>query len=364
MKYVKSILILLALTITSCQQKTRMIDYSDKVTYLTEDNIPPIQNLEFEKIELPEDECMFSLFYVYDDTFLVILPLKPDSVCMSVMNINNKNILGRYLQRGNGPEEFVAAQVKMQQNRLNVFDPSKKTLAFYNLDSIIQKGQSYKVPITHLTSNFHSLDVLSDTTFVFCNFWYMDDCGVDANENVQELLIVEKNKDFNYEPPEECVVVGNINYEYIAVNRNKDRVFLAYEYKPQFSVLNTNFDTIKIIAGPKPWNGRTYIKDDDLGLIPESYSYYAFQMLSTDNYIFACMMNLVDVPKKDIREEQKKNHPEIFQFDWDGNLIARYKKENGNKVSGIAGYSESTNTLYINSRDEDGEPSLYKAKIK
>lgn len=360
---IKSLLILLALTLISCHQKTK-IEYSDKFTYLTEENMPPTQNLEFEKIELSEDECMNSIFHVYDDTILIILPRRPDSYFMSVMNINSKNILGRYLQRGNGPEEFISGRITMQQNRLNVFDPNKRMCAVYNLDSIIQWGQSYKTPITQLTCNSHSFDILSDTTFVACNYWYMDGCDVDANENVPELLIAETNKDFNYEPPEECIVVGNYNYEYIAVNKNKDRVFLAYEYKPQFSVLSTNLDTIKIIVGSSQWQGGKYRIDDDLGVIPELYSYYAFQILSTDNYIFACMMNLINVPQKDIREEMRKNRPEIFQFDWDGNLVARYKKENGNKIRSIAGYSELTNTLYINSRDEDDEPSLYKAKIK
>jgi hypothetical protein len=363
MEKIKSLLILLALTLTSCYQKTK-IEYSDKLTYLTEENMPPIQKLEFEKIELPEDECMNSLFYVYDDTIIIIRPRRPDSYFMSVMNINSKNVLGRYLQKGNGPDEFISIQIKMQQNRLNVFDPSKKTQAFYNIDSIIQLGQSYKVPLTQLTCNLHSLDILSDTSFLFCNFWYMDGCGVNANEKVPELLIAETNKDFNYEPPKECIVVGNFNYEYIAVNRNKDRVFLAYEYKPQFSVLKTNLDTIKIIVGPCPWEKGKYKVDDTFGLIPELYNYYSYQILSTDNYIFTCMMNLVNVPSKNIEEEMRKNSPEIFQFDWDGNLIARYKKDKGNKISGIAGYSESTNTLYINSSDEDGEPSLYKAKIK
>ena len=98
-------------------------------------------------------------------------------------------------------------------------------------------------------------------------------------------------------------------------------------------------------------------------------------MFSTDNYIFATMDTirpqtppLPDASKLTewLNEENKRLlelHLEIYKFDWDGNLIARYRQKSGNRIIYIAGYSEATNTLYVMLASESGEWKLAKIKL-
>ena len=53
---------------------------------------------------------------------------------------------------------------------------------------------------------------------------------------------------------------------------------------------------------------------------------------------------------------------ELFRFDWDGNLIARYSLGGKHLYGGIT-YSKSSNTLYFCILDDDGECYMYKAKL-
>lgn len=97
----------LAIGLAACnsQQNT-----DGKIITLKEDALPPLQELKLEKIDLPEDYTMGThVCYVYQDSVLIVVkdnnpfPLRK---MITLVNLNNGNIIGEYFSYGRGPGEL------------------------------------------------------------------------------------------------------------------------------------------------------------------------------------------------------------------------------------------------------------------
>lgn len=332
---------------------------SDKIVYLTEEDLPPVQPIEFEKIDLPEDECMDSYYYVYHDSVLVTMHRTPDPYWLTIMNLNSKEVLSNYIIKGNGPEKMIFCYNSLRDNRLIVSDPRQVRMKIFNLDSIMQLNKTYNPQMYYQdNSEYKDVDVLTDTSFIFYNRWYFDNCSKEANMDIPELIVTGKDAKFTYNPPAEATIDGYISNTYIFTNLDRQRTFIAYACKPQFTILNSSLDTIKIVCGPEP------VEIVDNGKLERYFSgefvnEYIGLSFSTKNYIFAINSRIHNVSRKDLKEA-RKNNPELFKFDWDGNVVARYKI---GECYNLSGFSETTNTLYVTKFDEDGELCLYKAQL-
>lgn len=349
------------LVMASCNQKQSV--NPDKLVYLTDDNIPPLQTISFEQVDLPEDECMNSNFFVYDDSILIVCPLRPQTYCLTVMNINTKKIIGRYLPRGNGPGEVMDCVFHLKQNRLIVNETTRK-LIIIDMDSLLLSGQAYKPAVYQTGIDIVDVDVLTDTTFLFSNIWYMDGCGNKVNEALPEFLVTGKDCQISFEVPEGASAVCSVNASFLLTNTNLQKVFIAYSYKPQFTLLNSNLDTLKVIYGPDPLIKKQKFIEIGGALFQDKISGYATgYSISTDSKIFMGSVRLYNIPRKEYREVSHKNQGEIYQFDWDGNMVARYQMEKTHKFIGVCGYSEKSGILYVEALDSNEEHALFKAQL-
>ena len=374
MKHTNLLPIALLLALAACEQKP----ISNKVFYLTEENMPPVQTIETELVELPDlDECINASYYVYHDSILIIAP-RNDAFPWKLyaMNLNRGEIFAHYLHKGNGPGEVNYCYTKFQKNLLTAHDPYKDNLFFFNLDSLAAYGQAYKPQTMQTDVYVDYSDFLTDTSLLICNTFYLEGKGIPENATVPELLVTNAKGKTGFKVPDGIYSAINYSHTKVATNIKKDRVFLGYFYKPQFTVLNTKLDTLKIVLGPdKPQKIKYEISYGNMNRRSQAKNYVQ-SMLSTDECIFATMdtiqpqdppvpQNPNDIPKW-LDESHKltlKLHLEIYKFDWDGNLIARYRQKTGNRIVYIAGYSEPTNTLYVMIDDESGEWKLAKIKL-
>ena len=374
MKHANLLLIASLFALAACESKT----VSDKAFYLTEENMPPVQTIETELVALPDvDECINADYYVYHDSILIIEP-KNDAFPWKLyaMNLNRGEIFAHYLHKGNGPGEVLYCYTKFQKNQLMAHDPYKNNLFFFNLDSLAVYGQAYKPQTMQTDVDVDYFDFLTDTSLLICNTFYLEGEGIPENATVPELLVTDAKGKTSYKAPDNIFSAINYSHTNVATNIKKDRVFLGYQYKPQFTVLNTKLDTVKIVLGPdKPQKIKYEISYGNMNR-PNDVKEYVQSMYSTDNYIFATMDTIhpqsPPVPQ-DINEISKwiaelhkqlvELHLEIYKFDWDGNLIARYRQKTGNRIVYIAGYSEPTNTLYVMLDSESGEWKLAKIKL-
>lgn len=322
--------------------------------------MPPLQNVEFVKIDLPEDECMDSYYNVFHDTVLVAVHRNPDPYWLTIINMNSMKTNSNIIAKGNGPEDMVSCRSYLRDNRMLIIDSDLKKMKIFNLDSIIPWGDSYNPQMYSLgVGEFWSVDVLTDTSFVFYNLWFADNAGIEINKGVPELIVTGSDATNMYVPSQDVPLVAT-NGANLLTDLNRKKTFITYKGKPQFTLLNSLLDTIKIICGPEPIEMNKYIEDVGNGLKSELFNQYAILPISTENYIFVVNERLHNIPRNVAAETWRKNRPELFKFDWDGNLVARYKIWN---CYNIAGFSEVTNTLYVTMFDEDGELCLYKAQL-
>lgn len=350
------------------------------VSYLTDDNLPPLQQIEFEKVDLPEDVSIASENFVYHDSILIS---QQDNRAFThkiwFTNLNSGETIGKFLRSGRGPGEVLGCYPRLLQNRLICFDPGKKQLIVFDIDSVVAKGEAYNPKIMVVDADVNEFDILSDTSLVFQNCYHLAGCGNPANENIPELLVTDKDGKTGFKLPEGAYSVSNSSHKRVVTNIKKDRVVMVYGYKPQFTFLDTKFDTIKIIYGPDKLEKVKYRMISNNVLLPEAGQKrsYTNSVVTTENYLLVNVTrgkeNSYPVPFE-MDENQyvsalnqynanPENHPEIFKFDWDGNLIARYKQSPGSyRVLALTGYSEDSNTLYA-LLVENGEWILHKAKL-
>ena len=349
--------------LVSCKNEENNFLKSDKVVYLTEDSEPLLQKVtEYEKIDLPEEETMASYFHVYLDTILVIVHNMPDPYWLTIMNLKTMKVVANYFKKGNGPEEMLFNDTYLHNNRLLFIDRVALKFSILNLDSVMRLRQSYKPHFFYLSSTgYATLDALTDTSFLFYNSWYLENAGEKINKDTPELIITGADANYNYEPQKEATVVNIVSGAGVLSDVNRQKVFIYHFYKPQITLLNSNLDTIKIICGPEPIEKYKYEDKGDFGgLWPVLYNEYYRKGISTDNFILVKNNRLYNVPPKKLTEVRENHKPEIFKFDWEGNLIARYQVKT---FYALSGFSEKTNTLYLTIRDEEGENCLYKAQL-
>lgn len=321
--------------------------------------MPPLQNVEFEKVDLPEEVCLKSYYNVYHDSVLVIAHQTPNPYWVSIMNLNSMKIISNFITSGSGPEEMVSCFVRLCGNRLFAIDETSRKMKMFNLDSLILFEQSYNPQMYLLgDGDFRSVDVLTDSSFVFYNSWYIDNCTNDVNDSVPELIVAGNDANYSYMPPQgNCFVVNNDVHLLTDLNRSK--TFVAYKLKPQITILNSLLDTVRIIYGPDPMKKTKYIRKS-LGWQSEYYINFFMKPIGTENYFVVVNMRLYDIPRNKMAETIVNNCPEMYKFDWDGNLVARYKIR---YIYGLSGFSEATNTLYVSMYDDDEELCLYKAQL-
>lgn len=337
----------------------------EKVTRLMDENMPPLLQLNLTKVDLLEEERI-AFFRVYCDSILVInKTYTNDSFLLSIINFKNHALIGNYLKKGNGPNELLQFTGINNQNRVLVQDIVKKQISIFNIDSAILYGQLYKPILRSMEGrDFAHFDLLTDTSLVFYNPWHLKNCGNIANENAPELLVSGLNGIFEYTPQKDIGFVANEARVHVISNIEKNRVFLAYRGIPQFSLLDSNLDTIKIICGPDAIKKRNYKYENSNGNIYNSVkNIYSSCIYSTNNTIFVDNERITGMSMRDFMnftDANSINLRELYSFDWNGNLIARYQLPI--KPYAIS-FSEATNVLYITAKDKNDDFILYKAQL-
>ena len=362
MKKIYLLFIFNLLTFYSCTNKNNT--FSNKDFFLTEKKLPLLQQVSFSKVSLPKEEYYDALFYVYHDSILIVNKTSQlDTYCIELVNLNNGNAIGKYLRRGNGPNEVLNLIVLNYQNRLNITDIQKEQVIIFNIDSAICARNNYKPIIKKMNNFFFRHDILTDSSIIIYNPWHLSNCGNLANEKIPELEIINLN-DLNYKIPKDALYTANEADAFVVSNIKKNRLFLAYRKYPLFSFLDFDLDTIKIIKGPETIKRKNYkykiLEGEICNKIRNTYSSFTY---STDNYLFVCTNRICGFYPKSIEEHKRiinNNKPELFKFDWDGNLIARYQMPK-NFVN--LSFSEDSNTLYMTAKDENDELCLYKAQL-
>ncbi len=355
-----------------------------EIVTLQEETLPPVQPLKLEKIDINEDYTMGDpQCWIYHDSVLVVLkwddpyPLKK---MLTLVNLNTGNIIAEYFTNGRGPGELLGALGRLSNNRLDICGCQLGRLVSVNLDSAIMHGNAYKPILINCARNdFSEWGALEDTLFLTVNDYYFDgeNALCKANSQLPEFYWFGKNgksiPEYNDSLYEVKYRVQDISRLTISINKKRNRVVCCNLFRPYIKVLDLDLNPIRKIVGPEPDDGKYVVEEFTSSLFWDNKNYgrndyYSVPSCDDENiFVTNHRTHRYKQEGNDINAvingylKVRLDNAEIFRFDWDGNLIARYNAK-GRHIWGFT-YSKNSNTLYLQAKGEDGEFFMYKAKL-
>ncbi len=355
-KIILPLIVLIA--ITSCTNNARK--YTNPV-FLKEKDLPPLQQLQCEQIDLPADlYCDFS--YVYHDTlFIAINQLSPNPYFITIYNMKNWEVVGNYYMKGNGPNELLSLFCWLKNDHLLVQDYMNYNYYQICIDSALAEGDKYHA--RSITLEFTNSAMLSDSETVVLNKYYFDGAnGFSVPDTVKEFYKIDMNHpERNHICMQNQYLASNVNFCNLLANQKRKLIFCGYGKRSKCAIMDYDFNVMKTIVGPDN-DDVEFLLDKLFGyeiVTRDMSSFYSGYACCDDEFVYIANHRVHKIPTETYLKMRRPT--EIFKFDWDGNLVGRYKK-GGNEIKTIS-ISESQNVIYMHTTDEDGELALYKAQL-
>ena len=348
------LLALCLLIICSCKEQTKTETLTGEIIQLTEETLPPMKEFYSERLRFPHEE-MFNVPYtfVYHDTIVALFERQNfDSHFIYVINLNTGKIYGEYFKKGNGPGELMRPSFDIRNNHLFVHDPHLWAVARMSIDSIIEKGNDYKVEPKFVKSWDAILDndMPNDTTLVAIDPYYIHDGRYE--QGISQLFKVDLRtgeRVVPFEPDNDMKFSDRIFGGFIL--HFDDKLFYAYKYKPIISFLDSNYEPIRTYVGPEPDDLKYKEVGDQSTLEHDADGYYMYSsgLEESENYIFIINYRYHNKEELSLRGCDT----EIWQFEKSTmDFVARYHPNVNYEINTLS-YSEATNTFYFNlAKDE------------
>jgi len=336
---------------------------------LTDETLPKVMPLNLVKLDISEDYVMgHTSCFVYKDSILLVLKdgdPYPLTHLLTVVNINNGNIIGEYFTRGQGPGEILSALGRLSNNYLDIRCYTMNRLIPFNIDSAIIYGNSYCPNIIDAQkARFSEWASISDTSFLIANSYYFAG-SKECKENSLLPEFYKVNIDGSFYPKYDLSdykkikhLTSDVSRWTISINKKKSRIVCCYMYQPYIQIFDEELNVIKKIGGPEPDDGK-YVARENYMYFEDGMNHYYETAFCDDENIF--VINRRNRKCKDVENyvEIEKEKTEIFRLDWEGNVIGRYSAKGKDVIR--VGYSKNSNTLYLWVYED--ERSMYKAKL-
>jgi hypothetical protein len=269
---------------------------------------------------------------ILDDKLFVFDDVKEDII--KAFSLPEIEFAFSYGNVGRGPNEFL----KIDNNYFMAYSNQIELLDFgvlKRLKIIDDRMETFEaISLPRLKNPINRIQKLNDTIYVADNA---------MDENQEHILIdIGKNeiiKEFGDYPNDNLNVKDNIEkYQIYA------KFVVSNVKQNKFAVFYQSFPILRIYNKFGELQKNIYIKDDnsieyfaenrDQNLIYFSFPYAA------ENFIYVMRVNKTEVQ---IMEDLNNLKPEILVWNWDGNLVARYRLD---KIISRFAVSEKYKTLY------------------
>lgn len=268
---------------------------------------------------------------------------------LRVYSLKNGELMSSFGRIGRGPGEFLLPRFFWNGDRSFLIIEKLKYYLF-DLDSLL-KNKNYQ------PAGFEVKDWLKGTNFACL---YRDSVLVFNTASGEQLMMVSPGSDSvcryrNY--PEWAAVPGITDFMantkvyqgcYGVHPETKDRVNIAYRYFPAVDIVSLNSLETRRIVFSIDRSVNHFRKIDDLNAeITEPCIYYR-EVFNTKHFMWLLYNG---IPRSEHREEGQ--YPEIHQFDWEGQLVRRYRADRIIKAFCV---DEREEHIYALSLDEKYEP--------
>lgn len=357
-------IILCFAAIAGCHPKQEL---PEKEILLTEENMPRLDTLYLEKIDLNET-ILDAYSFVHKNLIISINSSHPNPYFLTITNLSGE-IIAEYYKKGEGPEEFIGVVTQLHNNQLLVYDPIVKKIVKMDIDSIASLKYDYHPKISTISTSINrGYAFTNETSITAYNIGYL--AGMSTDPNIPEYVHINIETgicDSIVMDPR--FFAGGVTGGQLVYSSKGNIYMMAFARRPQIDILDCHENKIKSYIGPEP-NDVEFETIDEWGNLREKGAKISFFFESStisENNIFFINSRTYKVAKPDYRKNESQyyvDYQEIWRFSHNGDFINRYKIPNAYGRLFAPSYCEETKTLYVNSYDEEGELGLYKCSLK
>lgn len=299
--------------------------------------LPASKQLVSKLSSINVDVVMPSKIFINNNKLIIFEPL-PEKM-FKVFDLHSLKHLYSFGDRGRGPHEFISIGneeiVDTKGKYVELYDVGRLVSVEFS-DSSAQIVGKKTLPTAHLNSPANRVRKISDTEYYFDNI-------PDEKNNAEFVLLNTDNSNFSYfgQYPNWIKNLENTKkfFAYVkssVYNKNKNRLIVFYSQYQAIKVLLPDGTTIKEIHLEEKIN---HVSEMD-GTV------YFAEPFATDNYVYVLW---IKQSKNDIGMNISEFRPELLVFDWDGNILDRFKLDQPVLTYTV---SENLNKIYATSFTE------------
>ena len=280
--------------------------------------------------------------FIKGDKLIIFEQLSNDM--FKVFDLHSLKHLYSYGDRGRGPNEFISVGgdniIENNTEFVEIHDVSKLKFVYFS-DSSAHIFSEKPISLLHLKNPINRFRKLNDSIYYFDNIFEGDQkneftrLNIHTGERTYFSPYPNWAKDIKSSQQKYTTYLKSGNY-----NSFYEIIVLFYYRFPVMKFLDFDGNLIKEVhIDTHNSKFRDLNKDHTL--------YFVESSVLTDEYIYVLW---IEKSKKDVETDPDNFKPEILVFDWDGNVVGRYKLD---KPVISFTLSEKTGKIYCTSLPEE-----------
>ena len=352
-----SVMSVLCMLATSSCRKTSADDAAS--VFLDESVLSEAVPLQIADAWYPVDSIYSSHFYVFADTILIVENIRMAGHFLDFYHIPTQSLIAEKLSYGEGPGEWLFAQIYNEGNALHAIDYVNARFCYLDIEKVLRSPQYMPELIPYPRNVITSPPVmLGDSVFCVNPFHYVNR-RMRIDQQPPRFYGVEKGcrqidipMDFDY-------MTVNVGQGTTGSSDEQGKLFFASHETSTIEFYDSSLKLLKKVCGPLSLpEANLSVSTNKKG--HREVCYKRNNMFYTYDQYTACNDRLYFLYKGVCGTwDEIDNSPSyILCFDWDGNLLESYRSPV--PIKSLSASRKEHGTFYATVKDEEDNPKLIK----
>lgn len=254
-----------------------------------------------------------SKMLVHGENLIIQVFGKSKNTHLVVFSLKEGRIINETIKRGDGPDEMLACEMSLINDKLWLYDMSKKRIGNAPVDSFLLTTPD--ITWYKLNHSYYRTAVLNDSIMLGTN-----DFDSKSKINFTNLVtgLIEGRGSYSH-------LDGNVSLAalidasscYVDVNPTTKDILLSYRYTDVIEIYDSKGELKCALQGPECFDVEFNSKENGMGKTVDTRKAFVNSYV-TDNYIYLLYSGCKRT------EKNWANGTEIFIFSWDGKPQKKY----------------------------------------